>query len=121
MKITNRKLLELNGTFSKILGTPIDFKLAYRINKIAGKIMSEYKVIEEARQKLFQKYGVKNDKGGLTIPEKNTEAFKKEFDALLDIETDLAIQKIPADCLREIKISAYELSQIADFIEEESK
>jgi len=118
VKITNRRLLDADGAFSKLLGTPLDFKLAYRIRKIAKKIMAEFKSIEEFRQELFKKYGDKQENGSLKVPEAKAEAFKKEFDAILDIETEVALEKIPFECVEGLKISAYELSLIDEFIEE---
>lgn len=121
MKITGRRLMEADNALTKVLGTAIDFKLAYRIRKIAGKIMVEYKEIEKARQELFKKYGEKNEKGGLTVPPKNEEAFRKDFDAILAIEINIDAQKIPFDCLEGIKISPYELAVIEEFIEPEKE
>jgi hypothetical protein len=118
MKIKNRKILEADSAFSKLLGTPLDFKLAYRIRRIAGKIMAEFKHIEESRQELFKKYGDKQANGSLKIPDDKAEAFKKDFDAILDIETDLDVVKIPYECVEGVKISAYELSLIEEFIGE---
>ena len=118
MKIKNRRLLEADSAFSKLLGTLIDFKLAYRIRKIAGKIMAEFKSVEEARQELIKKYSEEQKDGSKKVPDDKKEAFKKDFDAILDIETELDVVKIPYECVDGIKISAYELSLIEEFIDE---
>lgn len=122
------KLLEIRDAgllLVKILNNPIDVKLAYRINKIAKKFAEELKLIEEARVKLVnEKYGEKQkDKDGKEleskiVPQKNMEAFIKEWESFLDTETDLPVQKIPFECLEGIKISAIEMSTLVNFIEE---
>jgi hypothetical protein len=119
MKITLEKLNAMQGALSKTLGAPIDFKLAYRLRKIAGTIVTELKAMEAARQDLIKKHGEKvKDTDQINVPPKNMEALKKDYKALLKIEVDLGIVKIPFECFDGVKISAFEMSTIEDLIEE---
>lgn len=122
MKISLEKLQSMHGALSKILTAPIDFKVAYRIRKISGKLIEEIKHIESARMDLIKKYGEKaDDKGNLKVPEKKYKAFEKEFLAFLKTEIEISGEKIPLECMAGVKISAVELSQIECLIEDTPK
>jgi hypothetical protein len=118
MKLTLKRLTEMDGALSKVLAEPVDFKLAYRIRKIANKILTELKNAEQARQDLIKKHGTKDDKGRVKVEDKDVEAFKKDYDDLMAIEVDLGVSKIPYECLTGLKISAYELAVIEDLVDD---
>ena len=119
MKITLEQLNAMQGALSKTLGAPIDFKLAYRIRKIAGRIVEELKAMEAARQDLIKKHGEKvKDTDQISVPQKNMTAFKKDYDELLKMEVDLGVVKIPFECFEGVKLSGFEMTMIECLIEE---
>lgn len=119
MKITLEKLNAMQGALEKTLGAPIDFKLAYRIRKIAGKILEELRSMEVSRLDLVKKHGEKiKDSDRMQVPPKNMTAFKKDYDELLKMEVDIGIEKIPFECFEGTKLSAFELTTIESLIAE---
>lgn len=118
MKIKLAELQQVQQIFNKILNTPLDFKLSYRLGKITKKLVDEFKVIEDERMKLITKFGIKDEKKGSTsVPEDKLEEFLKEFNAILDTEIDLEVALIPVDLIEGIKLSANEVSALEKFVE----
>ena len=124
MKILLKELSEVNQSLIKLLQKELDIKLAYRMRKISGKIISELKHIENQIGVLRKKYGEKEkidgkETGRIKVPEKNTEAFEKDVKTLLEVEVSLGAELIPYECLEGMgKISPLDLANVDRFIEE---
>jgi len=124
MKILLKDLSAVNQSLLKILQKEIDVKLAYRMRKISGKIVSELKHIETEVGELRKKYGEKEkidgkETGRIKVPDKNQEAFEKDVNAMLEVEVNLGAELIPYECLEGMgKISPLDLANIEQFIEE---
>lgn len=102
MKITLRKLVnEAQQLNSIIYKQGLSPKMSYAIAKNVKKIECELQIYNSERQKILEKYCIKDDKGELKINEDNTYEVKSEFinicneevNALLDIEVDIDIHK----------------------------
>jgi len=118
MKISLEKLQDMHGVLRRILTTPMDFKLAYRMRKIADKLITEIKLIESTRLDLVKKYGdVSDDKGNVKVSDKKYPAFEKDYKAFLATEIEFGADKIPLECFEGIKVSAVELQAIGTLIE----
>ena len=120
MQIQRKRLTEVNGSLNAVLGTAIDFKLAYRMRKLAGKILSALKDIEKYRSNLVVEMGVEKVKGRgeYSVPDEKVADFKKKFEAYLEGNVDIGGEKIPYGCVSAIKISAMQLAFIEDLIDE---
>lgn len=116
--VTLNQVFEGKETIRRILSTPLEVKLAYRMNKIATVLLRKLKEIEKIRVDLVDKYGKEDDKGRTSVPPENIKAFTEEFERELDKEIDLEVQPIPFSCLKSISISAADLVAIQPFIEE---
>lgn len=111
----------------KLLTNPINAKLAYRINKISNKLMSELKTIENDRIKLVNEFAVQEEdtvvdgkeiKGERRIPEEKISEFMIKFNNYLDGDSQVEIEKIPFEILDELKVTPAEMSVLESFIEE---
>ena len=124
MKLKLKELSEVNQSLIKLLQKEMDVKLAYRMRKISGKIVSELKHIETEVSELRKKYGEKEkidgkETGRIKVPDKNQEAFEKDVNAMLEVEVNLGAELIPYECLEGMgKISPLDLANIEQFIEE---
>ena len=118
MKTSFKELKEAEQSFSRILQTPMDPKLSYRMSKVANKIMDIMKTIEQYRRELIKKHGEKKENEIISVPDKNMEAFQNEWEAYLEKEFDFEIQLIPYECIEQggVKLSATDWALIGDFI-----
>ena len=117
------KLSEITETYNalnRILNAPITAKSAYRISRALSKVVSIIKDFDKAKQKLLEKYGDKQEKGGYKVPEsaEKKAALDDEFEDLLAQETELEIFPIPMNWLDEIRITPAELLALDKFITE---
>jgi len=117
MKILLKELVEAKEGLSKILGVSQDIKLSYRVRKIAGKVLSELKHIEEMRQDLVKKYGEEQEDGSYNVV-KNLDKFRIEWKSFLETEIELDVQIIPFECFESVKLSAFDIALLEKFIEE---
>ena len=107
MKLTIRKILNDTNSLAAISQKQLPVKVSYAIAKNIKKIESELKIYNEERQKLIDKYCIKDDEGKNVIDENNNlkiadehlEAWNKEINELMDIEVDIDIHKFNLDSL----------------------
>jgi len=122
MKMLLKDIKDAEEGLTKILLTPMEFKLSYNIERILNKVVSQVKVIEDVRMGLVGKYGskdkTKNDRVAV-LPEKY-EAFNKEFIKYLEKESDIDVKLIPYELLERsnIKLSPADMMALRKFIAE---
>jgi hypothetical protein len=123
MKILLGELIQASRVVNKFFNKQMEFKLSYRLTKLAKKIASEISDFDTAKNKLILKYGTKDDKGNVSVSQEKMDEFSKELEPVLAEEIDLDVALIPFDLIEKskIEISANELIMIEKFIEPEVK
>lgn len=129
MKLTLKKLVNDTPQLANITHKQgLSRKMSYAIAKNTKKIEHELEVYNSERQKLLDKYCVKDEAGKnkidennqLQIPDKNMNNWNKEINELLDIEVEMDIHKFKIDDFynSECDMSPAELMVIDYMIEE---
>ena len=98
MKLTNQQIWDSNLSLGKIGKKDISAKLAFKLFKIKKKLEDEAIIIQESLEGKDENY--------------------KEIDEVLEIENEIAIEKITASELEELKLSVedvFYLEPIIDF------
>jgi len=118
MKISYEELSDVEQSLMKLLQTPMEPRLSYRMSKIAKKIHETFKFLNKTRIKLVEKYGEKKEDSTISVPKETYPAFKKELEEFLAKETDLDIQPIPWECIEQsgVKLSPMDLAILDSFI-----
>jgi len=122
MKVTLLTIHRAFGVFKKIVNEPVEAKSAYWICKMREKLQKEYNLIEETRQKLIKKYADEPTEeqkkvGQLVVSKEKQGVFFKEFDEFLNTKVSLDIPKLKFDYIKDIKLSAAELSLLESFVD----
>ena len=119
MKLINEVLVSSINVLSKLNNSTLSVKTSYKLAKNIKAIDKEIVLFNEERQKIINKYAIKNEKGENKIENgivelADTENFNKEYRELLDIEVDIKIEKINIDELAksDLTITPGELSLI---------
>lgn len=107
MKLTNRKIVNDANFLFNITQKTLPVKISYAIAKNIAKLENELKIYNQERQKIIDKYCIKDDKGNnivdknnnLQISNENLEAWDKEINELLNIEVDINLHKFKEDDL----------------------
>lgn len=106
MKITLRKLVENAETLGAINHKQgLSRKMSYAIAKNTKKIENELEIYNCERQKLIDKYCVKDDEGKnlmisdnqLKIADEHLEEWNRDLQELLNIEVEIDIHKFNID------------------------
>ena len=122
MKLTNRKIVNDANLLGNLTHKQLPIKVSYAIAKNISKIEKELE-----RQKLIDKYCLKDEEGNLIdennqfkIADGNLESWNKDMNELLDIEIDINIHKFSKDDLfnSNCNITPAELMLIDYMIEE---
>ena len=103
------------------IGFPI--KTSYLLAKMAHKLDSQFKIINEVKDGLIEKHGEKDEKSGsLSIQptHKNWGKFIAEFNELLETEVELGVEKVKLPEKigdKDIEVSTSILINLDKFIE----
>lgn len=128
MKLTNRRIVNDANFLGTLNNKQLPIKVSYAISKNISKLESELKIYNKERQKLIDKYCIKNEEGENLIDENNQlkiadehlDTWNKELNELLDIEIEIDIHKFKLDDLihGNYEMSPAEISLIDYMIEE---
>lgn len=127
MKLTNRKIANDANLLGNLTHKQLPIKVSYAIAKNISKIEKELEIYNKERQKLIDKYCLKDEEGNLIdennqfkIADGNLESWNKDMNELLDIEIDINIHKFSKDDLfnSNCNITPAELMLIDYMIEE---
>lgn len=94
MKTTYGKINNALPALSKIAKLDIKATEAVKLARLIGKIEEELKPFDEARKKLFEKFGKEDKNGGIEIPNESFNDFSQELRELLDTEVDIDAEKV---------------------------
>lgn len=128
MKFTNRKITNDANLLGTLTHKQLPVKVSYAIAKNISKIERELEVYNKERQKILDKYCIKDEEGNNLIDENNQlkiadehlEDWNKDINELLDIEIDIDIHKFNVNDLlnSNCEMTASELMLIDYMIEE---
>ncbi|WP_297130779.1 DUF1617 family protein [Terrisporobacter sp.] len=107
MILTNRKIVNDSNFLGTLTHKQLPIKVSYAIAKNISKIERELEIYNKERQKLIDKYCVKDEEGKAIIDENNQlkiadehlDSWSKDINELLDIEIDIDIHKFNKDDL----------------------
>ena len=126
IEVKNGVLVQSTPILQKLVGKELKAKTAWTIAKLikfAEKEVSDY---EEARMKLINKYGVKNEDGSIKIDEAtqqyviaddSKEAFNNEHKELAEATVEIPINKLKIEDLGEAGFMPAELLMLEPFID----
>lgn len=107
MKLTNRKIVNDANFLGTLTNKQLPIKLSYAIAKNVSKIEKELELYNKEKQKLVDKYCIKDEKGNnkidennqLKIADENLDDWNKSINELLDIELEIDIHKFSKEDL----------------------
>lgn len=80
----------------KLLATSFESPSANRkVYNWSESVLKHIRFLEGERIKLVQKYGKKDQNGGMTVTKENMNKFQKEFIDLLEMDIDMPVMECP--------------------------
>lgn len=101
MKLTNRQIVNDANFLGTLTNKQLPIKVSYAIAKNVSKIEKELEIYSKEKQKLVDKYCIKDENGNnkidennqLKIADENLDDWNKSINELLDIEIEIDIHK----------------------------
>lgn len=125
IKIKLSALLDSTAILQKLVNTDLKAKLAWQVARLIKAVDKEIADFNDARMKLIQKYGEKdeNDKlitdesGNCKIPDNFISQFSAELNELINTEVEISGNKIRIDELENVNFTPGEINNLEAFIE----
>lgn len=126
IKVTLDDILTASNTFSAIMQQSFKGSLAFKIARLARELNKEMETFNEERQKLLQRYCIKDEHGQLeqdengnvkVAPDKIND-FTDEINALLKTEVEVNADKLPMNAMDEFDITPQQMLNLEIFFEE---
>ena len=126
IKVNLNDILDASETFNTIMQQSFKGSLAFKIARLARELDKEMKTFNEERQKLLQRYCVKDendelktdDNGMVRVEPDKTNDFNEEFSSLLETEVEINAEKLSMDSLDSFDITPQQMISIEKFFEE---
>ena len=126
LKLTNERILNDSTRLASIAQKELPIKVSYAIAKNLAKLEAELKIYNSEREKLIEKYSIK-DENGKTVADENNQIklqpellsdWNKDIQELLAIENEIEIHKFSIEALNGYSMSPSDLMLIDYMIEE---
>lgn len=126
IKVNLNDILNASETFNTIMQQSFKGSLAFKIARLARELSKEMETFNAERQKLLQKYCVKdengelktNDNGTVQVEPDKINEFNEEFSSLLETEVEINAEKLSMDSLDSFDITPQQMISIEKFFEE---
>ena len=126
IKVNLNDILNASETFNAIMQQSFKGSLAFKIARLARELSKEMETFNTERQKLLQKYCVKdengelktNDNGTVQVEPDKINEFNEEFSSLLETEVEINAEKLSMDSLDSFDITPQQMISIEKFFEE---
>ena len=126
IKVNLNDILNASETFNVIMQQSFKGSLAFKIARLARELSKEMETFNAERQKLLQKYCVKdengelktNDNGTVQVEPDKINEFNEEFSSLLETEVEINAEKLSMDSLDSFDITPQQMISIEKFFEE---
>ncbi len=126
IKVKINDLLNATEVLQALSKKSLKARLAFDISRILKAADAEVSQFNEARMKILQKYGEKDENGELASDEKgnckitkeNLTDFNNELNELVNAEVELNANKISMEALDSLNFMPVEMVALEPFIEE---
>ena len=127
IKLTLGQIASMNEIMGKIMEKPFPANMTFKIARLARELAKEIQTFEEARVKIAEKYGKKNENGELdvstdgkvSIPPEKISACNQDFKELIATEVEINASKIPLAAFENVELTPREMMLIEPIIDEE--
>jgi hypothetical protein len=121
MKITVGELKIAIEALHKLITVPLPIKVSYYLSKTVKVIGEELSHLENARIKLVEKYGEKNEKGETNVILDNYPKFYEELRQILAEEVDINIRPIKLSDIIDVKLSTIDILALGQLLEDDTQ
>ena len=125
MVLTLNDILNISPILHKLSQQTFTGKMVFQIARLIKMVDDELNTLESARQKIVEKYGVRDENGNLKVNEsgqvhispENYDACNQEFYDLLSTEVNIDASPISLSCFDNIELTPNEAILLGKIVE----
>lgn len=126
MVLTLNDILNISPILHKLSQQTFTGKMVFQIARLIKMVDEELNTLESARQKIVEKYGVRDENGNLNVNEngqvhispENYDSCNQEFYDLLSTEVNIDASPISLSCFDNIELTPNEAILLGKIVEE---
>lgn len=116
IKVTLGELSEVVGSLNSFVKIPLPAKYAYRFQKVAKFLQSEWNDLKQHHDDLVRKYGKMNDDGtSIQVTPENIAEYVKDRNDLLGETITIDFEPMPVSLLEDGKMSIQDMAWLDRF------
>lgn len=121
--MTNKEIVNLYNELDSLRTKKLPIVVSFAVNRNLKKMKDIADEIESSRIDVIKEYAEKNDDGEVktndngqaTIPEEKVDAFNKDFDSLMNINTDIDLETITMTDIEKCDLDRYDSLTVDEF------
>lgn len=127
MILTLNDILNISPVLHKLSQQSFTGKMVFQIARLIKLVDEELAILDDARQKIIEKYGIRDSEGKLEITDDGQihispadyDACNQEFYDLLSTEVNIDAPMLPLSCFDNIQLTPNEAILLGKIVEEE--
>ena len=120
MKLKVSRLREAYNALLKVKAEKLPAKLSFRLSVLASDLENVYNKSEDAKNSLIiDKYGVKDDKDNMVVPEGKIKDFLEEYNTILSEEVEIKFTPLNVELFEGLNLSIEFFAGLKEFISED--
>jgi|SRR5699024_256076 len=119
MKIQVKDVFSLADGIAELIDKELDIKVAFKVERNRIKIAEEFKVANEVRKQIIDKYKEKELEGGrIKLKDDKVQSYKNELNELMEQEIDVDLHHIYLDELVGVSVKPRVISMLEKILKE---
>jgi hypothetical protein len=118
VKISLKQIMIAIPIIKKMISVYLPVQTSYWIKRNTDSLIRSLRGLEENRNNLIRKYGLKNESGDITVSKEN-ELYWKEYEILLDEIIEVVINKISIQDLKKTELPMQDIAAIEFMLKDE--
>lgn len=117
MTVKLKSIIQAIPALAKLSAGDLTLRTAYDLQKSVNVLQKEADFFTERRDKIFNKYGERQNDGTFRFEKENENTAVAELEALLSLEVTPDCERVRIPLTEDVKISANDLGVLLPFVE----
>jgi nuclear transport factor 2 (NTF2) superfamily protein len=119
VRISLKQIMIAIPVIKKMISVYLPIQTSYWIKRNVDNMVRALKGLDENRNNLIRKYGLKDESGNITVSKAN-ELYWADYNLLLEEIVDVIINKVPVSDLKKTELSKNDQAAIAFMLKDEN-
>lgn len=112
VKISLKQIMIAIPIIKKMISVYLPVQASYWIKRNTDNMVGKLKKLEEDRNNLIRKYGLKDEATGNIVVDKTNELYWADYNLLLEEIVEVTINKVPVSDLKKTELSMQDIAAI---------